>query len=225
MCVGQRAEALDKRGRTILVYTIPMILHKLTHLAAVLLGLAIPLTGMAQEKAASNKPDITKMKDIRIVMKTGKGNIELTLFPSQAPVTCASFLNLAKQGKYDDIVFHRVIPNFMIQGGDPTGTGRGDRGYKFEDECKPTLRFDKPGLLAMANAGPGTNGSQFFITHVPTPWLDGKHTIFGAVTKGQDVVNAIAQGDKITGIDILDPVDDLFAAKADRIAQWNAALK
>ena len=165
------------------------------------------------------------MKDIRIVMKTSKGNIELSLFPSKAPVTCASFLNLAKQGKYDGIVFHRVIQDFMIQGGDPTGTGRGDRGYKFEDECTPELRFDKPGLLAMANAGPGTNGSQFFITHVVTPWLNGKHTIFGAVTKGQEVVNAVAQGDKITGIDILDPVDELFAAKAERIAQWNAVLK
>jgi len=204
---------------------LPMILRKLTQIAAVLLGLAIPLAGMAQEKAASTKPDTSKMKDIRIVMKTGKGNIELTLFPAKAPVTCASFLNLAKQGKYDGIVFHRVISDFMIQGGDPTGTGRGDRGYKFEDECVPELRFDKPGYLAMANAGPGTNGSQFFITHVPTPHLNGRHTIFGAVTKGQDVVNSIAQGDKITGIDILDPVDDLFAAKADRIAQWNAVIK
>jgi len=202
-----------------------MFFPKFASIVAALLGLAIPLTGMAEEKAAPTKPDTSKMKDIRIVMKTGKGNIELTLFPSKAPVTCASFLNLAKQGKYDGIVFHRVIPNFMIQGGDPTGSGRGDRGYKFEDECVPELRFDKPGLLAMANAGPGTNGSQFFITHVPTPWLDGKHTIFGAVTKGQDVVNAIAQGDKITSIEILDPVDELFAAKADRIAQWNAALK
>jgi peptidyl-prolyl cis-trans isomerase B (cyclophilin B) len=194
-------------------------------IAAVLLGLAIPLVGVAQEKAASTQPDISKMKDIRIVMKTSKGNIELTLFPSKAPVTVASFLNLAKQGKYDGIVFHRVIADFMIQGGDPTGTGRGDRGYKFEDECVPELRFDKPGYLAMANAGPGTNGSQFFITHVATPWLNGKHTIFGAVTNGQDVVNAVAQGDKITGIDILDPVDDLFAAKADRIADWNAKMK
>ena len=202
-----------------------MTIPNFIRLAAVLLGLVIPVAGMAQEKAASTKSDISKMKDIRIVMKTGKGNIELTLFPSKAPVTVASFLNLAKQGKYDGIVFHRVISDFMIQGGDPTGTGRGDRGYKFEDECVPELRFDKAGLLAMANAGPGTNGSQFFITHVPTPWLNGKHTIFGAVTKGQDVVNAIAQGDKITGIDILDPVDDLFAAKADRIAQWNAAMK
>jgi len=202
-----------------------MIFSKLAPIVAMLLGLAIPVAGMAQEKAAPTKPDTSKMKDIRIVMKTDKGNIELTLFPSKAPVTCASFLNLAKKGKYDGILFHRVIPNFMIQGGDPKGTGTGDRGYKFEDECVPELRFDKPGLLAMANAGPGTNGSQFFITHVPTPWLDGKHTIFGAVTKGQDVVNSIAGGDKITGIDILDPVDDLFAAKADRIAQWNAVIK
>jgi len=190
-----------------------------------LLGLALPLAGMAQDNAAPTPKKTTQMKDIRIVMKTGKGNIELTLFPSKAPVTCASFLNLAQQGKYDGIVFHRVIPDFMVQGGDPTGTGAGDRGYKFEDECKPDLTFNRPGLLAMANAGPGTNGSQFFITHVPTPWLNGKHTIFGAVTKGQEVVNAIAKGDKITGIDILDPTDELFAAKADRIAQWNAALK
>ena len=202
-----------------------MRLQKFIRIAGMLLGLALPHAGMAQENAAPTKPDTTKMKDIRIVMKTGKGNIELTLFPSKAPVTCASFLNLAKKGKYDGIVFHRVIADFMVQGGDPTGTGAGDRGYKFEDECKPDLTFNRPGLLAMANAGPGTNGSQFFITHVPTPWLNGKHTIFGAVTKGQEVVNAIAKGDKITGIDILDPVDDLFAAKADRIAQWNAALK
>jgi len=190
-----------------------------------LLGLALPLAGLAQENAAPTPKKTTQMNDIRIVLKTGKGNIELTLFPSKAPVTCASFLNLAQQGKYDGIVFHRVIADFMIQGGDPTGTGAGDRGYKFEDECKPELTFNRPGLLAMANAGPGTNGSQFFITHVPTPWLNGKHTIFGAVTKGQEVVNAIAKGDKITGIDILDPTDELFAAKADRIAQWNAVLK
>jgi len=165
------------------------------------------------------------MKDIRIILKTGKGDIHLTLFPSKAPVTVASFLNLSQKGKYDGVVFHRVIADFMIQGGDPTGTGRGDRGYKFEDECVPELRFDKPGLLAMANAGPGTNGSQFFITHVPTPWLNGKHTIFGEVTQGQEVVNAVAQGDKITGVEILDPVDELFAARAERIAEFNAKMK
>ena len=193
----------------------------LTKLSIACVGLAILVT--APLHAATS--DTTKMKDIRIIMQTSKGNIELTLFPSKAPVTCASFLNLARQGKYDGVVFHRVIADFMIQGGDPTGTGRGDRGYKFEDECVPELRFDRPGLLAMANAGPGTNGSQFFITHVPTPWLNGNHTIFGAVTHGQDVVDAVAQGDKITGIEILDPLDALFADKAGRIAQWNAAMK
>ena len=195
-------------------------------MAVAMLGLALPLIGIAQDSVVQPKPaDTLNMKDIRIVLKTDKGNIDLTLFASKTPVTCASFLNLAKSGKYDGIVFHRVIPDFMIQGGDPTGTGRGDRGYKFEDECLPTLGFNKPGYLAMANAGPGTNGSQFFITHVPTPWLNGKHTIFGEVTKGQEVVNAIAQGDKITGIEILDSTDELFAAKADRIAQWNAVIK
>lgn len=163
------------------------------------------------------------MQDIRITMKTSKGNIDLTLFASKTPVTVASFLNLAKKGFYNGLTFHRVIKDFMIQGGDPTGTGSGGPGYKFEDEVATGLRFERAGLLAMANAGPGTNGSQFFITHVPTAWLNQKHTIFGAVTKGQEVVNAVAQGDKIQGIDILDPTDELFAAQADRIAKWDAA--
>jgi len=113
----------------------------------------------------------------------------------------------------------------MIQGGDPTGTGMGGPGYKFEDEVKTGLKHDKPGIFSMANSGPGTNGSQFFITHVPTPWLDGKHTVFGEVTKGQSVVNAIAQGDKIVKIEILDSPDALFEAQKDRIAEWNKALK
>ena len=182
----------------------------------------MPLAGGAQESAI--KPVSTIMKDIRIILKTDKGNIDLTLFPSKTPVTCASFLNLAKKGKYDGVVFHRVIADFMIQGGDPTGTGRGDRGYKFEDECVADLKFDKPGRLAMANAGPGTNGSQFFITHVPTPHLNGKHTIFGQVTAGQDVVNAIATGDKIKSIEILDSTDELFTAQATRIEKFNAAM-
>lgn len=188
------------------------------------MGLALTFCGVAQAKD-KNKPDTTSMKDIRIVLKTSKGNIDLTLFPSKAPVTVANFLNLAQKGKYDGVKFHRVIKDFMIQGGDPTGTGMGDRGYKFEDECVPELTFNKAGLLAMANAGPGTNGSQFFITHVATPWLSGKHTIFGEVTKGQDIVDAVAQGDKITGVEILDSVDDLFAAKAERIAEFNAKMK
>ena len=164
------------------------------------------------------------MKDIRIIVKTDKGDIEGVLYPSKAPVTVANFLNLAKRGYYDGLKFHRVIPDFMIQGGDPTGTGSGGPGYRFEDECTPELKHDKPGIFSMANAGPGTNGSQFFVTHVPTPWLDGKHTVFGSVTKGQDIVNAVAQGDKIKSIEILDPTDELFAAQSKRLAEWNAVL-
>ena len=164
------------------------------------------------------------MKDIRIIVKTDKGDIEGVLYPSKAPVTVANFLNLAKRGYYDGLTFHRVIPDFMIQGGDPTGTGSGGPGYRFEDECTPELKHDKPGIFSMANAGPGTNGSQFFVTHVATPWLDGKHTVFGSVTKGQDIVNAVAQGDKIKSIEILDPTDDLFAAQSKRLGEWNAIL-
>jgi len=161
--------------------------------------------------------------DIRIRMKTDKGEIAITIFASQVPTTAASFLNLAQSGYYDGILFHRVIANFMVQGGDPTGTGTGGPGYKFEDEFQPHLKHDKPGILSMANAGSGTNGSQFFITHGPTPHLDHKHSVFGEVTEGQNVVDTIAQGDKILGIEILDPTDTLFAEKADRIADWNQA--
>ena len=164
------------------------------------------------------------MKDIRIIVKTDKGDIEGVLYPSKAPVTVANFLNLAKRGYYDGLIFHRVIPNFMIQGGCPERRGTGGPGYRFEDECTPELKHDKPGIFSMANAGPGTNGSQFFITHVPTPWLDGKHTVFGSVTKGQDIVNAVAQGDKIKSIEILDPTDDLFKAQSKRLEEWNAIL-
>lgn len=163
--------------------------------------------------------------DIRITLKTDKGDIEATIFASQVPVTAANFLNLASQKFYDGITFHRVIPNFMIQGGDPTGTGRGGPGYRFEDEFKPNLKHDKAGIFSMANAGPGTNGSQFFITHGPQPHLDSRHSVFGEVTKGQDVVNKIAQNDKITSIDIHDSTDDLFSELADRIEEWNMALK
>jgi peptidyl-prolyl cis-trans isomerase B (cyclophilin B) len=165
------------------------------------------------------------MQDIRIQLSTSKGVIDLTVFADKTPVTAANFLNLASRGFYDGIKFHRVIANFMIQGGDPTGTGAGGPGYRFEDEFVPSLRFTKPGLLAMANAGPRTNGSQFFITHVPTDWLNNKHTIFGEVTRGQEVVNAIGQGDTITSVAILDSPDALFTAFKERIEQWNAVLK
>jgi len=184
-------------------------------LTALLLGLTI---------AAASATDTGSMQDIRIILTTNKGPIEATLLASKTPVTVANFLNLATRGYYNGLSFHRVIPDFMIQGGDPEGSGRGGPGYRFEDECKPELKHDQPGIFSMANAGPGTNGSQFFITHVPTPWLDGKHTVFGSVTKGQDVVNAIKQGDKIEKIEILDSTDDLFAAQKKRIDEWNAVL-
>jgi len=164
------------------------------------------------------------MDDIRILIKTSRGDIHITMLASKAPVTCANFLNLASRGYYDGIRFHRVIENFMIQGGDPTGTGAGGPGYAFEDEFHPALKHDRAGLLSMANRGPRTNGSQFFITHVPTQWLDGKHAIFGAVTEGQAVVDSVAQGDTIQTIEILDSTDALFAAQADRIAAWNKTL-
>ena len=180
-------------------------------------ALALAITALPAQSEES-------MKDIRIIVKTDKGDIEGVLYPSKAPVTVANFLNLAKRGYYDGLKFHRVIPDFMIQGGCPQGAGTGGPGYRFEDECTPELKHDKPGIFSMANAGPGTNGSQFFITHVPTPWLDGKHTVFGHVTKGQDIVNAVAQGDKIKSIEILDPTDDLFKAQAKRLEEWNAIL-
>ncbi|MCM8795044.1 MAG: peptidylprolyl isomerase [Candidatus Omnitrophica bacterium] len=126
------------------------------------------------------------------VIETTKGKIVLELYPDKAPKTVANFAKLAKEGFYNGIIFHRVIPNFMVQTGDPTGTGRGGPGYTFEDEFHPALKHDAPGVLSMANAGPNTNGSQFFITLAPTPWLDGKHSVFGRVIEGQQVVEAIA---------------------------------
>ena len=164
------------------------------------------------------------MDTIRIIMKTSKGDIHITLLAADTPVTCASFLNLARRGYYNGVTFHRVISDFMVQGGDPTGTGRGGPGYTFEDECKRYLRHDKAGTLSMANAGPGTNGSQFFITHGPTPHLDGKHTVFGETTQGQDVIDAIRQGDKIVSIEILDDAESVFTAQAERITEWNKVL-
>ena len=164
------------------------------------------------------------MNDINITIKTNKGDIDITIFASKVPLTAANFLNLAKRGYYNGVKFHRVIKNFMVQGGDPTGTGSGGPGYKFEDEIDPTLKHSKPGILSMANAGPRTNGSQFFITHVPTPHLDGKHAVFGEVTKGMEVVNAIAQGDKIEAITIADSTDALFEQMKDRVTKWNESL-
>ncbi|QDU87435.1 putative peptidyl-prolyl cis-trans isomerase [Pirellulimonas nuda] len=134
---------------------------------------------------------------------TPQGEIRVELFEDKTPKTVANFEKLAGEGFYDGLKFHRVIEDFMIQGGCPKGTGTGDPGYKFEDEFHADLKHDKPGILSMANSGPNTNGSQFFITHVPCPWLDGKHTVFGAVLgDGQAVVDAIKQGDKMEKVTV-----------------------
>ena len=164
------------------------------------------------------------IEDIKITMRTDKGSMSITIYASATPMTAASFLNLASRGYYDGIIFHRVIPNFMIQGGDPTGTGTSGPGYQFDDECVSSLKHDKPGILSMANAGPGTNGSQFFITHSPQPHLDGKHTVFGYVTEGQDVVDSIEAGDAILGIDVHDSTEALFAQESSKIEEWNKVL-
>ena len=164
------------------------------------------------------------IENIKITMKTDKGNLSITIYAADTPMTAASFLNLASRGYYDGIIFHRVIPNFMVQGGDPTGTGSGGPGYQFDDECLSSLKHDKPGILSMANAGPGTNGSQFFITYGPQPHLDGMHTVFGHVTEGQDVVDAIEGGDSILGIDVHDSTDALFAQESSKIEEWNKVL-
>ncbi len=129
------------------------------------------------------------------VLETDKGDITISLHADKVPRTVNNFIFLAHQGFYDGTIFHRVISNFMAQGGDPTGTGTGGPGYRFSDEFDPTLRHDKPGVLSMANAGPNTNGSQFFITHVPTPWLNGKHSVFGQVSQGMDVLLSIPPRD------------------------------
>ncbi|WP_367873594.1 peptidylprolyl isomerase [Luteolibacter sp. Populi] len=164
------------------------------------------------------------MSDIRITIHTDKGDIDGTIFASKVPITSANFLNLAKRGYYDGVAFHRVIANFMIQGGDPTGTGSGGPGYKFADEIDRSLKHTKAGIFSMANAGPNTNGSQFFITHGPTPHLDGKHAVFGEVTQGQDVVNQIAKGDKIKSITLHDDVTALLQAQNDNVEHWNSIL-
>lgn len=160
---------------------------------------------------------------LNAVFDTDRGQITIELYPDKAPLTVASFVNLARKGFYDGLNFHRVIPDFMIQGGCPKGTGTGGPGYRFEDETDNGLRHER-GVLSMANAGPGTNGSQFFITHVKTDWLDGKHTVFGKVTEGLEVVDAVKQGDAIKSVKIEGDAEAALAARADRVAEWNRAM-
>ena len=156
-------------------------------------------------------------------LDTDRGPIKLELYPDKAPLTVANFVNLAKRGFYDGLNFHRVIDDFMIQGGCPQGRGTGGPGYKFEDETRNGVPHQR-GSLSMANAGPNTNGSQFFITHIKTDWLDGKHTVFGQVLEGQDIVDSVRQGDTIKSIKIEGDADAALAAKADRVEEWNKIL-
>lgn len=162
--------------------------------------------------------DTDMQKNPVVTIETNVGSIQITLRPDVAPKACENFLSLSEKGYYNGVIFHRVIKGFMIQGGDPTGTGRGGQsiwGKSFEDECSPQVKFDKPGLLAMANAGKNTNGSQFFITCAATPWLNGKHTIFGEVTSGMDVLQKI-ENTKTNGQDR--PADQIEIVKVTVLA-------
>jgi peptidyl-prolyl cis-trans isomerase B (cyclophilin B) len=180
----------------------------------------------AKSRTQTIEEDTMTDGGLRAIMVTSKGTIRLDLFAKETPITVASFANLVQRGYYDGLTFHRVIDNFMIQGGCPLGTGTGDPGYKFQDEFDPSLKHNKPGILSMANSGPGTNGSQFFITHGPTPHLDGKHTVWGEVVgpEDQEVVDAIAGGDKIESVTIEGDTAELFESVADHLAKWNAVL-
>jgi len=166
------------------------------------------------------------MSDLNARIETNKGSINLTLFADKVPYTVANFVNLARRGFYNGIKFHRVISDFMVQGGCPQGTGTGGPGYDFTDEFDSSLRHSKPGILSMANAGPNTNGSQFFITHVPCPWLDGKHAVFGEIVsdKDQEVVDSIRQGDTITAVVIEGDTASLLKKTGDKVAEWNKTL-
>lgn len=169
----------------------------------------------------------SKEYKMKVKIMTEKGDININLLPEKSPVTVANFVNLAKKGYYDGLKFHRVIDNFMAQGGDPTGTGAGGPGYQFEDEVDNGLNFSKSGKLAMANAGPGTNGSQFFITTVPTEWLNGNHTIFGEVVSDDDlkVVKKLSNGDVMKKVVVEGDVDAFLKTQKNRVDSWNKILK
>ena len=169
----------------------------------------------------------SKEYKMKVKIMTDKGDININLLPEKSPVTVANFVHLAKKGYYDGLKFHRVIDNFMAQGGDPTGTGAGGPGYQFEDEVDNGLNFSKSGKLAMANAGPGTNGSQFFITTVPTEWLNGNHTIFGEVVSDDDlkVVKKLSNGDVMKKVVVEGDVDAFLKTQKNRVDSWNKILK
>jgi peptidyl-prolyl cis-trans isomerase B (cyclophilin B) len=169
---------------------------------------------------------MAKTKNLFAAITTSRGTIRLKLFSDKTPLTVANFVNLAQRGFYNNLTFHRVIADFMIQGGCPKGNGTGGPGYKFRDEFVDELRHDKPGILSMANSGPNTNGSQFFITHTPTQWLDDHHTIFGEVVarEDMDVVNSIKAKDRIDTITLEGDASALLAANKKDLDVWNAKL-
>jgi len=168
--------------------------------------------------------DTAIRNELGAVVNTTKGAIRLQLFPNEAPLSVLNFVNLAKRGYYDGLKFHRVIADFMIQGGDPTGTGTSGPGYQFKDVFSPRLRHDGPGVMSMANSGPDSNGSQFFITHKETSWLDRKHSVFGKVIAGQEVVDAVKQGDVMTSVTIEGDASALFEKHDKQLGKWNKTL-
>jgi peptidyl-prolyl cis-trans isomerase B (cyclophilin B) len=197
-------------------------------------GMAVVWMGAVALAACGGEPDGERAdagsrpastdREIVASIQTSKGDIEIRLLPDVAPIAVVNFVHLARRGFYDGTTFHRVMRRFMIQGGDRTGTGRGGTGYKFVDEISDTVQHNRRGTVSMANVGADTNGSQFFITHVPTPWLNGKHTVFGRVRSGMGVVDKIAQGDRIERVTISGDVSKLLAANRERIAGWDAIL-
>jgi peptidyl-prolyl cis-trans isomerase B (cyclophilin B) len=163
-------------------------------------------------------------EELKVTIETSKGKIVAKLYADEVPQTVANFVNLAQRGYYDGLSFHRVIADFMIQTGCPLGNGTGGPGYKFADEINPKLKHSGPGFLSMANAGPATNGSQFFITHVATPWLDGKHAVFGQVVEGQNIVDSIRQGDKMVKVSIQGDTAAVLNKAQANLTVWNEVL-
>jgi len=174
--------------------------------------------------AFAQEGDTSSDSGLFATIKTTKGDIRIELYPEEAPITVSNFVNLAERGYYDGVTFHRVVPNFVIQGGDPTGSGSGGPGYRFEDEFHPSRRHDSAGILSMANAGPKTNGSQFFVTHGPTPHLNDRDSVFGKVVSGQDVVDAIRRGDAMETVTIEGDTTALKDKTKDKLTAWNKIL-
>jgi peptidyl-prolyl cis-trans isomerase B (cyclophilin B) len=181
------------------------------------LSLLLCLASLVQAQEPARDPD-----ELYAVIVTSRGAMEFVLYKQVAPLTVANFVNLATRGFYDGLTFHRVEPNFMAQGGDPSANGSGGPGYEFEDEI--ALRMNQEGILAMANAGPATNGSQFFITHLATPHLNGGHTVFGLVQSGREVIREIRIGDQISSITIIGDAGGMLERRKDRVAEWNRIL-